>query len=859
MPTPPRIAIVGDRSGALDAVAAVLVQAGYEVTRAVADDMQAGDSAQRAPRVVLLDVPEQTHAELLQGCASRLLEAISTGEPLPTLLRMIALGVEEIVPSALVSILLVDPDGMHLRHGAAPSLPEPWLRAIDGASIGPAAGSCGTAVYRRELVIATDIEHDDFWADYRDLALAHDLRACWSTPVLGVAGDVLAAFAVYHREPRAPEPEDLQLLDRMAHVVRIAIERDRRERELHQSQSLLRMATQVSRLGAWSVELPGLEFSWSEEARAIHEVEPDVNPTIDDLIAFYVPEHRPRIRHLFEACVRDGTPFDVELRIVTARGRSLWVRAKGEAVRDEAGTLHRVQGALQDVTTQKQAEAERQHLAERLNATLESMTDAFCLIDPAWRFVFLNAEAERLLGRRREDLLGRGMWDAFPEGRQTIAYDEYHRAIADGQARHFELYYQPIERWLEVNAYPSVDGLAIYFRDQTDRRRNEDKLRESEAQLRQAQRLESVGQLTGGIAHDFNNMLTVILGNAHLLVEDLADKPEQLELAATIAGAAQRSAELTHRLLAFARKQPLEPKAVNVNLLVDGMDSLLRRTLGEHFEIALVRSAELGWAHVDPAQLESALLNLCLNARDAMPTGGRLLIETAHAWLDDEYAAQHADVQPGPYMEIAVSDTGFGIAPPHLTRVFEPFFTTKEVGKGSGLGLAMVYGFVKQSGGHISISSEPGKGTTVRMYLPRLADAVQEDDATITPTEVTGGSETILLVEDEALVRQYARAQLLDLGYRVIEAESGPQALAIIRQCADVDLLLTDMVMPGGMTGQQLTDEAVRLRPGLRVLHTSGYTEHASLHHGRLARGVLVLAKPYGRPELARKVRAALA
>ena len=341
-----------------------------------------------------------------------------------------------------------------------------------------------SAVYRREPVIATDIAHDDRWVDYREVALTHGLCACWSTPVRGVAGDVLAAFAVYHREPRAPTPEDLQLLDRMAHVVRIAIERDRKEEELRRSQALLHMASRVSRLGAWGIDLPDLDFTWSEEARDIHEVGPGAVPTVDELIDFYVPEDRPSMRARFETCVRDGVPFDTELRFRTARGRLLWVRAIGEAVRDHAGAIVRVHGALQDITAQQQAERDRRRLAERLNATLESMSDAFCMVDSDWRFLYVNDEAERLLRRTRAELLGRDMWEEFPEGRQTVAFAEYHRARAEGRARHFELYYPPVDRWLEVNAYPSADGLAIYFRDVTERVRAEATLRESEERFR---------------------------------------------------------------------------------------------------------------------------------------------------------------------------------------------------------------------------------------------------------------------------------------------------------------------------------------------------------------------------------------
>ncbi len=387
-------------------------------------------------------------------------------------------------------------------------------------------------------------------------------------------------------------------------------------------------------------------------------------------------------------------------------------------------------------------------------------------------------------------------------------------------------------------------------------------IEELNERLRRAQRLEAVGQLTGGVAHDFNNLLTVVLGNAELLAELNHGNPQQRKLAEMIGAAAQRGAELTQRLLAFARKQALAPKVVALNPLVAGLDPLLRRTLGEHIEIELIRAAGLWPALVDPGQLENALLNLCLNARDAMPGGGRLTLETANARLDADYVVAHPDVQAGQYVMVAVSDTGSGISADHLKRVFEPFFTTKATGKGTGLGLSMVYGFVKQSAGHVAVYSELGQGTTVRLYLPRASaeDTVAAgDDAAAADDALQGGSGRILLVEDDADVRAYALSQLQGFGYTVIEAADGPAALAILERRADIDLLFTDVVMPGGMNGRALADAARRLYPGLRVLYTSGYTENAIVHHGRLDEGARLLGKPYRRSELDRAVRAALA
>ncbi|MEO8278517.1 MAG: ATP-binding protein [Ideonella sp.] len=381
---------------------------------------------------------------------------------------------------------------------------------------------------------------------------------------------------------------------------------------------------------------------------------------------------------------------------------------------------------------------------------------------------------------------------------------------------------------------------------------------ELNARLQQAQRMEAIGQLTGGVAHDFNNLLTVVLGNAELLAELNGDNPPHRKLAESIVGAAQRGADLTRGLLAFARKQALDPKAVDVNALLANIDPMLRRTLGEHIEIELIRAAGLWPALVDPGQLENALLNLCLNSRDAMPGGGRLTLETANIRLDTEYAQRHVDVTPGAYVMVAVSDSGDGIAPENLTRVFEPFYTTKEKGKGTGLGLAMVYGFVKQSSGHIAIYSEIGQGTSVKLYLPRMRSDQGQPAEPEARIATVGGSETILLVEDDEAVRSYAQAALRSFGYSVIEAADGASALALLRQNDRIDLLFTDVVMPGGMNGRALADAARELRPALRVLYTSGYTENAIVHHGRLDADAQLLSKPYRRSDLDRAVRAAL-
>jgi PAS domain S-box-containing protein len=559
---------------------------------------------------------------------------------------------------------------------------------------------------------------------------------------------------------------------------------------------------------------------------------------------------RDRIFGLWRKSVARGQMYEAEFRIRRHDGEYQWHLVRGVPIRDAAGELASWYGTAANIHSRKLLEEEASNLARRLTLTLESITDAFFMLDHDWCFTFLNRHCEHLLRRKRDDLIGKSVWQEFPEAVGTEIETVYRQAMNTGESVELQTYYPPLEATFDIRAFPYEEGLAVYFQDISDRL-------QLEAQLRQSQQLESIGQLTGGVAHDFNNLLTVIQGNAELLQEAVTD-PQLDSLAEMISNAAQRGAELTQRLLAFARRQVLEPRSVDTNELIAGMDELLRRTLGEHIEIEMVRAAGLWRAMVDPVQLESALLNLCLNARDAMPHGGRLTVETANARLDRDYAEHHAEVQPGQYVLVAVSDTGHGVAPEHLSRVFEPFFTTKEKSKGTGLGLSMVYGFIKQSRGHVAIYSEPGQGTTVKMYLPRVMGEAAKNEESDERVAHAGGTETIVLVEDDDLVRRFAEGQLLALGYQVISAGNGPDALDLIRGRDDIDLLFTDVIMPGGMTGRQLADEARALRPGLKVLYTSGYTENAIVHHGRLDAGVHLLAKPYRRGDLAAALRAAL-
>jgi PAS domain S-box-containing protein len=769
-----------------------------------------------------------------------------------------------------------------------------------------------------------------------------------------------------------------------------------------QSEPLLRLAARTARVGGWTVKLPEGRLTWSDEVCEIHEVSRGFSPEVEQAIEFYAPEWRGLIKAAFDGCVQHGTPYDLELEVITAKARRIWVRAIGEAERNDKGEIVRVQGALQDISETKRSEQEIARLANRLTTTLESITDAFLTLDREWRFTYLNSETERILQRSRADLLGKSLWVVFPEAVGTRFEAEYRKAVETNSTAVFDEFFGPLKMWLEVRAYPSEEGLAIHFRDISDLKRaeaffraafvvspvasglsspdgqifqanpafcsllgyTEEELRgrrvsdlmhpddvsgvlaarqkilsgESEkaqherrylhrdghiidclatmalvrapsgeplyfaaqaldisdrkraegaerilaaelaqaldaigrreqyfrslienafeaviildanakityaspalesitgmtpaevigtsalvlnhpddlerisetlarvlerrgqsvvaevrcrhkdgtwrtivntatnlladpavggivvnirdvteekllaGQLRQAQKMEAVGQLAGGIAHDFNNLLTVIGGHSDFLLETVEDNDPRREDVEAIKNAGIRASGLTRQLLAFSRKQILRPAVLDLNRTVEEAEKLLRRLIGEDIEMSVNLSPSLAAILADSGQLEQVLINLAVNARDAMPDGGRLTIETSNVEVGALDADHNRVTPPGQYVLISIGDTGVGMDAETRRRIFEPFFTTKEPGKGTGLGLAMVYGIVKQSGGYIWVETERGCGTTFRVYFPQLEKELRLEEIESTAAAISRGMETILLVEDE--------------------------------------------------------------------------------------------------------------
>jgi PAS domain S-box-containing protein len=516
-----------------------------------------------------------------------------------------------------------------------------------------------------------------------------------------------------------------------------------------------------------------------------------------------------------------------------------------------------------DMTQSRLAQETLLESEQMARGIIDTALDAFVQIDERGNILNWNSQAEEVFRWPRQDAIGKNFIElivAGADGEDLKA--ALGRFLLSGQGqilgRRREITARrrdgrQFKGELSVTALKTREGYVFngFFRDLTDKIAAEDR-------IRQAEKMEAVGQLTGGIAHDFNNILTVITGTIEILSEAVQDVPQLAAITKMIDEAAARGADLTQHLLAFARKQPLVPRETDVNTLIIETVKLLGPTLGEQIEIESVFQDEACLASVDPNQLATAILNLALNARDAMPDGGKLILETGAAYLDEEYARLNGDLEPGRYALIAVSDTGTGIPAALLDKVFEPFFTSKDPGKGTGLGLSMVYGFVKQSAGHIKIYSEEGHGTTIKMYLPPGGGALPASEAMTAPA-IPGGHEIILVVEDDRLVRDYVLTQLHSLGYVTLAAANGAEALAIVAAGHPFDLLFTDVIMPGAMNGRQLAGAIEQSRPGLKVLFTSGYTENAIIHHGRLDAGVMLLAKPYRKSDMAGMIRKALA
>ncbi|MCZ4093553.1 PAS domain S-box protein [Sinorhizobium psoraleae] len=693
----------------------------------------------------------------------------------------------------------------------------------------------------------------------RDICLQEDLSPLLESIAKGPRGheepsvwrhrlkDGQIVFAEISSHPFDFEGRSARLIMALDVTKRLVAEQKSRE-----SEELFRAVASVTADVIWDWNVSTDAIWWSDGLKAVFGHSPEEGRRNLEFWKTHVhPDDRERVLRSTQAAMdRRLQTWKDDYRFLRSDGSTAHVEDSGYIIYDQQGNPVRFVGGMTDISARKEAEDKLTQQA----ALLDLARDAIIVHDIDQRVLFWNKGAERIYGWTAEEAVGRSLRELLYGGDYNSNLRAYVAAVvATGE-------------WSGEIAQRRRDGTCITVEARCSLMRDVDGSPRSilsinsditarlavEEQLRQAQKLEAIGQLTGGLAHDFNNLLTVLLGNAEVLVDRLSDDKDLRRLAEMTWAAAQRGSELVHRLLAFARRQALEPQVVDLNSLLDGLEALLRRTISQDIEIELLQPADLWKALVDPAQLETAILNLCINARDAMPCGGRLMIETANISLDEHLADWNADTAPGQYVVMTISDTGTGMEPHVLARAFEPFFTTKEAGKGSGLGLSMVFGFAKQSNGHVKIHSQPGEGTTVKMYLPRAVQADKETTSSPSRSKLPRGSETILLVDDNELVRTYAATQLANLGYKLVPASNGQEALDALREVSDIDLLFTDVIMPGRLSGRHLAEQARAIRPNLPILFTSGYADNGQ---DNLGPGCHFLRKPYRSSELAVKVR----
>jgi PAS domain S-box-containing protein len=661
------------------------------------------------------------------------------------------------------------------------------------------------------------------------------------------------------------------------------------EARLQQSDERLRRAEEASGVGTFELDLASGRWEWTSQVAVLFGFDPrGPELSFEDLQRTIFVDDVPKLHAAIATAIETGS-LHVELRVRHPDNSFHWLASGGRIAADERQRPRWLRGAFYEITDRKTLEARLLALNETLEARVaertqelaasvtkleetehrfrmlvEGVTDyAIFMLDPSGNIVNWNLGAERIKGYKSDEIIGQHYSVFYTEEDRRRGLPE--KAIATAaRTGKYESEGWRVRKdgsifWANavINTIEDADGCLLGFakvtRDLTERRAAEER-------MRQAQKMEAIGQLTGGIAHDFNNLLTVVSGNIDALQRRLpknADDSLRRLTDAALRGTT-RAALLTHRLLAFSRRQPLEPKSVSVNVLITGITEMVHRTLGERIRVETVLAAGVWPTFVDSNQLESVLLNLAVNARDAMPDGGKLTIEAANVYLDEKYAAD-AEVAPGQYVGIFVSDTGTGMTPDVAEKAFDPFFTTKEIGQGTGLGLSQVHGFIKQSGGHVKIYSEVGVGTTIKLYLPRDVSRDRDDETRTASASIPQAKgETVLVVEDEADVRSFTVETLRELGYLVIEAADAGAGLRLLDAHREISLLLTDVGLPGGMNGRQLAEEARLRRRGLKVLYMSGYARNAIVHEGRLDLGVELIMKPFTYDGLAAKIRQVL-
>ncbi|HEY0683699.1 MAG TPA: PAS domain-containing protein [Steroidobacter sp.] len=618
--------------------------------------------------------------------------------------------------------------------------------------------------------------------------------------------------------------------------------------------NLLKDMQATAKIGGWEYDVNSKQLHWTEALYAIHDL--PVGHLIDMARhhAFFDPEDRVKLQGAERMALEAGLPSDLLLRMTSARGRQLWVRNMIKAERRGGNTV-RLHGTIQDVTDLVSAERKLRETRDFFELTLNAVPTPVTYVNSNMIVTYVNRAleewyalpADAVLGRPLRDSIGSERFDELEPLIKRVMGGEFvrvtHNGVRNGRPREWQNHFVP-----QLGPNGEVLGFFSIVYDLTEQKR-------LEARLMQAQKMEAIGQLTGGIAHDFNNLLGVVIGNLQLLDRSVAETPTLARKVHTAMRAAARGADLTRRLLAFARRQILAPAVLDLNRQLSGLSELVQRTIGESIEVRMIQAHDLWHTSADPGQFENAILNLAINARDAMPQGGRLTVRTQNVTLDAKFCNDYPSIEPGDFVAISVNDNGVGMDAEVLKRVFEPFFTTKESGKGSGLGLAMVHSFAEQAGGIATIDSTVGAGTTVTIYLPRSKEEQSEREDTIVTRVAPGGTETILVVEDDADLRDTVVTALSQLGYRALAAANGAAAVRILSGPERIDLLFTDVMMPGGMLGPALAKRARELRPDIDVLFTTGYADNAVLAGTAGLTASDVIHKPYRNEDLAMRIR----
>lgn len=796
------------------------------------------------------DITERKRQSTMLANETRTLGLIATGADLNEILTAIVESIEGVTKGTYGSVLFLDAEGLRVRHGVAPRLPEAYNLAVDGALIGPKAGSCGTAAFRRETVIVTDIQTDPLWESYRELANMSGLRACWSTPIMDSRGAVLGTFAMYYKEPRTPNPDDLDLIQRASRLAGVAMERKRDEESLREAQEFNAQVLASTQHGLLVLDGELRYKMW--------------NPAMEEITGLRAEEVLGKTPHEISPFLAETGGIDAMRRAlkgetshspdfpyhVPSTGRQGWATDLVGPMRNTRGDIVGVINSVIEVTDRVREE----HF---VNTLMDSLPGNVYLFEPDGKFLKWNKVLEDVTGYTGEEIAEMSPLTLVPENEKSAFSKTVAKVLSNGQdaiechvltrdGRAVPYYYKCVR--MKTEQGPCVLGIGI---DISDRRNLED-------QFRQAQKMEAVGQLAGGIAHDFNNLLTIITGYCQLILRSLDPRDPLREKVQEILRAGERSTSLTRQLLTFSRKQVLAPKILNLNDVVYDTEKMLQRLIGEDIHLTTVLHPQLDKVRADPGQVEQVLLNLAVNARDAMPQGGKLSIETRNVRLDPGFSSTYPGDRSGWYVMLAISDTGTGMTEDVRQRIFEPFFTTKETGKGTGLGMAVVHGIVEQSEGHIQVESTPGAGTSFRIYFPRSVGDSHPRSALDGFIRAPKGKETILLVEDEAIVRALSREVLQESGYHVLDAADGDSALRVSEEYdGHIHLLVTDVVMPG-MGGPALTERILKAYPEIKVLYVSGYTDDAVVKYGVLHEEVNFLQKPFSPDSLAYKVREVL-